>query len=192
VVESVAGLFAAFGLSASAGLNAYVPLLIVALMARFTDWITLSETWEPITSWWTIAVLVILGLIEFFVDKVPAVNHINDAIQTFIRPTAGAILFAASTSAVTNIHPVLAIIAGILVSGGVHVVKSVAVRPTVTATTAGAGNVPVSVAEDVTATVLSILSVVLPVAIAALIIMFTAFVVWWLWRRANAERATMD
>jgi len=188
VVESIAGLFAGFGLSASAGLNAYVPLLIVALTARFTDWITLSETWEPLTSWWTIAVLVILGVIEFFVDKVPAVNHVNDAIQTFIRPTAGAILFAASTSAVTNIHPVLAIIAGILVSGSVHVAKSAAVRPAVTATTAGVGNVPVSVAEDVTATVLSILSVVLPVAIAALMIMFTAFVVWWLWRRANAER----
>jgi uncharacterized membrane protein len=124
LVESIAGLFAAFGLSASAGLNAYVPLLIVALMARFTDWITLSETWEPLTSWWTIAVLVILGVIEFFVDKVPAVNHVNDAIQTFIRPTAGAVLFAASTSAVTNIHPVLAIIAGILVSGSVHVAKS--------------------------------------------------------------------
>jgi len=192
VVESVAGLFAAFGLSASAGLNAYVPLLIVALMARFTDWITLSESWDPLTSWWTIAVLVMLGLIEFFVDKVPAVNHINDAIQTFIRPTAGAILFAASTSAVTNLHPVLAIIAGIMVSGGVHVAKSAAVRPTVTATTAGAGNIPVSIAEDVTATVLSMLAVVLPVAIAALIIIFTAFVVWWLWRRANAERAARD
>ncbi|MEJ2551037.1 MAG: DUF4126 domain-containing protein [Anaerolineales bacterium] len=89
-------------------------------------------------------------------------------------------------------HPVLAIIAGILVSGSVHVAKSAAVRPTVTATTAGVGNVPVSVAEDVTATVISILAVVLPVAIAALIIMFTAFVVWWLWRRANVERATKD
>jgi hypothetical protein len=62
----------------------------------------------------------------------------------------------------------------------------------VTATTAGAANVPVSIAEDVTATVISILAVVLPVAIAALIIMFTAFVVWWLWRRANAEKAAVD
>jgi len=187
-VESIGGVIAAFGLSASAGLNAYVPLLIVALMARFTNLITLSESWDALASWWTIAVLLILGTIEFFVDKVPAVNHVNDAIQTFVRPTAGAILFAASTSAVTEVHPVLAIIAGILVSGGVHVAKSTAVRPAVTATTAGAGNVPVSVAEDVTATVLSILAIVLPVAIAALIIMFTAFVVWWLWRRANAER----
>jgi hypothetical protein len=40
--------------------------------------------------------------------------------------------------------------------------------------------------------VISILAVVLPVAIAALIIMFTAFVVWWLWRRANAEKAAVD
>jgi hypothetical protein len=188
-VENLSGVFAAFGLSASAGLNAYVPLLIVALMARFTDWITLTEPWDALSSWWVIGVLVILGFIEFFMDKIPAVNHINDAIQTFIRPAAGAILFAASAQVITDIQPVLAIIAGILVSGGVHAVKATAVRPAVTATTAGAGNVPVSIAEDVTATVLSILSIVVPVVIAALIILFTAFVVWLLWRRANAERA---
>jgi hypothetical protein len=187
-VENLSGVFAAFGLSASAGLNAYVPLLIVALMARFTNWITLTEPWDALSSWWVIGVLIVLGLIEFFMDKIPAVNHINDAIQTFIRPTAGAILFAASAQVITDIQPVLAIIAGILVSGGVHVVKATAVRPTVTAATAGVGNVPVSIAEDVTATVLSIISVVLPVVIAALIILFTALIVWLLWRRANAER----
>jgi hypothetical protein len=187
-VENLSGVFAAFGLSASAGLNAYVPLLIVSLMARFTNWITLTEPWDALSSWWVIGVLIILGLIEFFMDKIPAVNHINDAIQTFIRPAAGAILFAASAQVITDIQPVLAIIAGILVSGGVHVVKSTAVRPAVTATTAGAGNVPVSIAEDVTATVLSIISVVVPVVVAALIILFTAFIVWLLWRRANAER----
>jgi hypothetical protein len=81
----------------------------------------------------------------------------------------------------------LAIIAGLLVAGSVHVVKSAAIRPAVTATTGGAGNVPVSVAEDVLATILSILAVVVPVIIAALIIVITAFIVWWLWRRANRE-----
>ena len=35
-MELLTGLFSAFGLSASAGLNAYIPLLIIALMARFT------------------------------------------------------------------------------------------------------------------------------------------------------------
>lgn len=179
------GVFAAFGLSASAGLNAYVPLLIVALIARFTDWIELASPWDILSNWWVIGVIVLLGLIEFFADKIPAVNHINDAVQTFIRPVAGAILFAASAQVVVDIHPVVAMIAGLIVAGGVHVTKSAAVRPAVTGATGGTGNVVVSVLEDVTATFLSILAVVLPVIIAALIIIFTAFVVWWLWRRAN-------
>ncbi|OGO18734.1 MAG: hypothetical protein A2Z14_09590 [Chloroflexi bacterium RBG_16_48_8] len=184
-MEALGGILSAFGLSVSAGLNAYVPLLIVALIARFTNWIELGETWNTLTSWWVIGALVVLGLIEFFADKVPAVNHINDAVQTFIRPTAGAVLFAASTDVVTNIHPVIALIAGLLISGGVHAVKSAAIRPAVTVTTGGAGNIPVSIAEDVVATVLSILAVVLPVVIAALIVLVTAWAIWLLWRRAN-------
>jgi hypothetical protein len=187
-VDALSGVLSAFGLSASAGLNAYVPLLVVALAGRFTDVITLAPPWDALESWWVIGVLVALGLIEFFADKVPAVNHINDAIQTLVRPVAGAILFAASTRVATDIHPALAIIAGLLVAGSVHAVKSGAVRPAVTATTGGAGNVPVSVAEDVVATVLSIVSVVLPVLVAALIIILTSFFVWWLWRRSNRER----
>jgi hypothetical protein len=135
-----------------------------------------------------IGALVVLGLIEFFADKVPAVNHVNDVIQTIIRPAAGAILFAASAQVITGLHPVIALIAGLLVAGSVHAVKAGAVRPAVTATTAGAGNVPVSLAEDLLAMALSIISVLVPVIIAALIIILTALVVWWLWRRANRER----
>jgi hypothetical protein len=187
-MEALGGVLSAFGLSASAGLNAYVPLLIVALMARFTNWIELGETWDALTSWWVIGALVILGVIEFFADKVPAVNHINDIVQTFIRPTAGAVLFAASTDVVTHIHPVIALIAGLLISGGIHAVKSAALRPAVTATTGGAGNVPVSIAEDLVATALSILAVVIPVVVAALIVLITAWLIWLLWRRANRTR----
>ena len=187
-MDALGGVLSAFGLSASAGLNAYVPLLIVALVARFTNWIELGETWDALTSWWVIGALVILGLIEFFADKVPTVNHINDVVQTFIRPTAGAVLFAASTDVVTNIHPVVALIAGLLISGSVHAVKSAAIRPAVTATTGGVGNVPVSIAEDLLATVLSILAVVIPVIIAALIVLVTAWLIWLLWRRANRMR----
>lgn len=188
-MDALSGVFAAFGLSASAGLNAYVPLLVVALMARFTDLINLAEPWDALSSWWVIGVLILLGVVEFFADKIPAVNHVNDAIQTFVRPTAGAILFAASAKVVTDIHPILAIIAGIIIAGGVHVAKSAAVRPVVTATTGGTGNIPVSVAEDVTATILSILAIVLPVIIAALIILVTSFIIWWLWRRANLAKS---
>lgn len=168
----------AFGLSASAGLNAYIPLLIVALLGKFTNLIHLSKPWDTLTSWWVIGLLVVLSVVEFFADKVPAVNHINDIIQTFIRPAAGAILFAASAKAVTDVHPILSLALGLLVSGSIHTVKSVAVRPAVTATTAGAGNVPVSMLEDFISTVLSLLSVIVPVIIACVLVLILAWIIW--------------
>jgi hypothetical protein len=129
------------------------------------------------TSWWVIGVLLFLSLIEFFADKIPAVNHINDIVQTFVRPTAGAIVFAASASNLTHVNPVLALIAGLLVSGGVHAVKSLAIRPLVTATTGGAGNIPVSIAEDATSTAVSVLSIILPVIAACLMVLITTIIV---------------
>jgi hypothetical protein len=182
-MEILTGVMAAFGLSASAGLNAYIPLLVISLTARYTDLINLSSPWDALTSWWIIGLLIVLSLIEFFADKFPAINHANDAIQTFVRPVAGAIVFAASANVISEMHPVLALVAGVLVSGTVHAVKSVAVRPAVTATTGGAGNVPVSVAEDMFATFLSIMAIIIPIFITFLIISSTAFVVWIFWRR---------
>ena len=179
------GILSAFGLSASAGLNAYIPLLVVALLAKFTNLIHLSSPYDALTSWWTIGVLLFLSLIEFFADKIPAVNHINDIIQTVIRPTAGAIAFAASAHLFTDVHPVLSLVLGLLIAGGVHAVKAVAIRPAVTATTAGAGNVPVSLLEDATSTIVSILSVVVPVIIACLLILLTAWIIWLVWWRAR-------
>jgi hypothetical protein len=185
-MDVASGLLTAFGLAASAGLNAYIPLLIVALLGRFTTWFTLNSPWDALTSWWVIGALLILTLVEFFADKAPAVNHVNDAIQTFVRPAAGAILFAASAGAVSEIHPIVAMIAGLLVAGSVHTVKAAAVRPAVTATTGGVANIPVSIAEDVVAFFLSLAAIVLPIVIAAVIIVITSLFVWWLWRRANA------
>ena len=187
-MELLAGIFSAFGLSASAGLNAYIPLLVVALLARFTDLIKLNHPWDTLTDWWVIGLLVVLSVIEFFADKIPAVNHANDVIQTFVRPAAGAVVFAASAKVISDVHPILAMCAGILIAGGVHAVKAAAIRPAVTATTAGAGNIPVSILEDVISTGLSILSVVIPVLIAMLVILFTSWVIWMLWRRANQMR----
>lgn len=181
--------FTAFGLAASAGLNAYLPLLVVSLLAKFTDLIQLSKPWDTLESWWVIGILVVLSTIEFFADKIPAVNHVNDIIQTFVRPVAGAILFAASTKVVTDMSPVFAAVLGILVAGSVHAVKSAAVRPAVTATTGGAGNVPVSILEDVSSTLFSIIAIVIPALVVAVIIVIAAFVVWWIWRRINKERA---
>jgi hypothetical protein len=180
-------LLSAFGLSASAGLNAYIPLLVIALLARFTNLIHLNRPWDALSSWWIIGLLVVLNLVEFFADKVPAVNHVNDIIQTVVRPVAGAIAFAAGSGVFGDIHPVLAIGCGLLVAGGVHAAKSAVIRPAVTAVSGGTANVPVSIAEDLTSTVVSILAVVVPVVVAAVIVMITAYIVYRLWIRAKAR-----
>ena len=184
-MDLLLGILSAFGLSASAGLNAYIPLLVISLLGRFTNWITLAEPWNTLESWWVIGALVVLSGIEFFADKFPAVNHVNDLIQTLVRPAAGAIAFASSADVITEASPAFSLILGLLIAGSVHVTKSVVVRPAVTATTGGAGNIPVSILEDIISTVLSILAVIVPVLVAAFIIIFTAWVIWWLWRRAN-------
>lgn len=184
-MDLLTGIFTAFGLSASAGLNAYIPLLLVGLLARYTNLLNLSQPWDTLANPWIILLLCVLVIIEMLADKLPAVNHINDLIQTLIRPAAGAIAFAASANVVTDISPVLALAAGLLVAGTVHVAKAGAVRPMVTATTGGAGNIPVSIAEDVVSTVLSFLAIVLPVLVGTLMVVLAAFLIYWLYRRAN-------
>ena len=186
-MDAVTGIFSAFGLSASAGLNAYIPLLVVALVARYTDYIKLTEPWDTLTNGWIIALLIVLVLIEFFADKVPAINHINDAVQTFVRPTAGAIVFAANAKVITEIHPVLALSAGLLLAGSIHAVKSLAVRPAVTATTGGVGNVPVSILEDFISTLLSILAIVIPIIIGTTVLLLVSYIFWRLYRRQKVK-----
>lgn len=180
--------FSAFGLSASAGLNAYIPLLTISLLAKFTNLIILREPWDILTNWWIIGVLVFLSVIEFFADKVPAVNHINDLIQTFVRPAAGAVAFAASANVVSNVHPVLAMGMGLLIAGGVHVAKAGLLRPAVTATTGGTANVAVSMAEDFVSFGVSVLSIVIPVIIAVVLCLVTAWIIY-RWRHSSDNRS---
>jgi hypothetical protein len=186
-MDALLGVFSAFGLSASAGLNAYIPLLIVGVLAHYTKLIQLKAPWDLLANPWILILLGILLIIEMLADKIPVVNHINDLIQTIVRPAAGAVAFAASTNVIQGVNPVLAMACGLLVAGSVHLAKSAAVRPLVTATTAGAGNVPVSIAEDLTSTVVSFLSILLPIAIAILVGIVVLLLLWW-WARRRSNR----
>jgi hypothetical protein len=186
-VDNLLSVFTAFGLSSSAGLNAYLPLLVVALLARFTDLITLNPPWDALESWWVIGVLAVLLLIEMFVDKVPAVDSANDVIQTFIRPVAGAVLFAASGGVIGNTHPVLAMICGLLVAGGVHAVKATA-RPVITGTTGGLLNPVVSFLEDVLSFVVAVLSILVPILGLLLLLIV---IIWFVRRRWRRRENTM-
>jgi hypothetical protein len=184
VGQAFLSLATAFGLSTSAGLNAYIPLLVVAVLARFTPLVTLNQPWDALSSWWVIGTLAVLLLVEILVDKVPAVDTANDVIQTFIRPTAGAILFASTTNTI-GVHPVLAAVCGVILAGGVHAVKAGG-RPVVTSLTGGVGNPVVSVIEDTLSLALSVLAIVTPYLVVALILAALVLFTWWAMRRRRA------
>ncbi len=186
-VTALGGIGAAFGLATSAGLNAYIPLLMVALAARFTDLIHLAEPYDLLTSWWAIGLLAVLLVIEMLVDKVPAVDTVNDVVQTFVRPAAGAVLFAANAGVINDISPILALLAGVLLAGTVHTTKAAA-RPIVTASTAGTGNWLVSLLEDVTATFMSFLSIFLPILMLFVSIVLIALGIRF-WRQRRQRKS---
>jgi len=182
--DALANIATGFGLAGAAGLNAYLPLLIVALTARFTGLITLRPPYDLLTDNVVIGVLVVLLLVEVFVDKIPAVDTINDIIQTVVRPTAGAILFAASANVISDIHPILALVCGLILAGGVHAVKATA-RPVVTTFTGGLANPIVSTAEDAISAGVSLTAILAP--ILSVLILLTIFALVFLWYRGRRK-----
>lgn len=178
-ITTLSALLSAFGLSASAGLNAYIPLLVVALTARFTPLITLSAPYDILTSGWVIGALLVLLVVEVLADKVPGIDHLNDLVGLILRPAAGAVLFAASTGAVAAVDPRAAVVAGLLVAGATHGAKASA-RPMVTLSTGGIGNPVISTIEDIAALLTSIAAVVFPLLIGVVALVFAALVALWL------------
>ncbi|MBA3532581.1 MAG: DUF4126 domain-containing protein [Ardenticatenales bacterium] len=183
-MDSVLNLFTAFGLASSAGLNAYIPLLVTGIVARYTDIITLQGSFATLENPWVLLTLGLLLIVEMLVDKIPAVDSVNDVIHTVIRPAAGAILFAANAGSIGFMDPTLAVVLGLLAAGSIHATKTAA-RPMVTATTAGIGNPIVSVVEDVTSLAAALIAIFIPVLMAIVgTIVFVIIVRWW-WSRRN-------
>ena len=183
----IAAVLSAFGLAGAAGLNAYIPLLLVALLARF-EVLHLSAPFDVLGSTWAIAVLSVFLVGEVIVDKVPGADHLNDLVQTFVRPAAGAILFAASTGVVSDVHPAVSLVCGLTIAFGVHATKAVA-RPVVNASTLGFGAPVLSTIEDVIALTTSLVAVFLPLVILAFIALF-AGLAYWVWSRRRSRRVT--
>jgi len=183
MIQGILDLASAFGLSTSAGLNAYIPMLTLALLARFTGLIQLEDSWSQLSSWWVIGLLGILLAVEELADKIPVVDTVNDVIQTFIRPLAGAIVFAATTQSSINMHPVLSFGCGIILAGSVHAIKAGA-RPVLTAATAGTANPIVSIIEDIISTVTSFVAIIFPYLIILWGILLVALILLIIcWRR---------
>jgi hypothetical protein len=176
----------AFGLSTAAGLNAYLPLLTVGLVARYTNLIHLEGTYALLTNPVVLLIIAVLALLDFIGDKIPVIDHTLHAVGLVIAPIAGAILFMSTNSSAGSISPVLAAICGILIAVGTHSARASA-RPLATLTTAGVANPVISFFEDVTSLVLSVLAILVPV-LAFLLVLFFAVLMIMLFRRLAARR----
>ncbi len=194
---SVLELLTGAGLAASAGLNAYLPLLAIGLLARYTSVITLPSSWQWMANGWVVAILAVLLAIEVVAYKIPVVDTVNDTLQTVVRPTAGGLAFGAGTSATTVTvsdpsgffagHQWLPIVLGVGISFVVHVGKALA-RPVINTFTLGVGAPIVSTVEDVTSAVLSVVAIVIPFLVIGFLAAFVlAF--WALLRRRARRRA---
>ena len=183
-----------FGLSAPAGLNAWIPLLITGVAGKIGA-IKLQAPFDLLTNTWVLAALLFLLTIEIFVDKIPAVDTINDIVHTFIRPVAGGILFAAESGAIGGLDPTVGFVLGLLSAGSVHAVKATG-RPLVTTFTGGMGNMVVSLVEDMLSAITALLALIVPIVAAIIMAIILGVALWailrWRARRRRRQEAGLE
>jgi len=172
-------------LAAPAGLNAYIPLLAVAVGERL-GWIALRAPFDVLGEWRMIALIAVLLVVEIVADKVPAVDSVNDAVQSVVRPAVGGLLAVATTGA-GETAPVVLVVAGVLLAGGMHAAKASA-RPALNVATAGTAAPVASTAEDIVSAGLTGLAFLAPVLVLLAAMALMVVVAWLALRRRGRVR----
>ena len=172
----------------ASGINAYLVVLVLGLIGRFTE---VAGIPEGLTRTDVLVVAAILYLVELVADKIPYFDSLWDAVSTAIRPTVGAVIgLLIAQDAPTLEQAVLAACGGAaalvshLVKGGLRLIVNTSPEP--------ASNITVSVGEDVAVagvTTLAVLNPGLALAIAALLLVLLWSRVRRGWRRFRAWRA---
>jgi hypothetical protein len=186
------GYFTALGLSTAAGLNAYIPLLTVGLLSRYTDLIDLPAPWDRLGDPLVLSIVGIVGLADFIGDKVPIVDHVLHVIGLAVAPVVGGLL-ALATATTFDIDPGVTVGLGVAAALATQVGRTAA-RPVSTATTGGGGNPVVSLAEDGVSGALSVTALVWPVvtAVLAVIVLVAFFLLWRKWREVRSRHRRHD
>ena len=178
-------LCAAFGLSAAAGLNAWLPLFAGALADRL-DLVDLAQPFDELSSIGALAVLAALTIADFVGDKIPAVDSVLHAAGTVIAPASGAALFAGQTGSDTDLPTLAAILLGGSVAASIHAGRAT-IRPISTVGTAGMANPVLSLIEDAGALALTLAAFIVPV-LAAVAVIGLAVLIAVMWRRRLVTR----
>jgi hypothetical protein len=194
MLEALTGL----GLASAAGLNAYIPMLAMGLLSRFTDLLSVPAGWAWLENEWVMVILGVLLVIDMVADKIPAVDSVNDIIQTVVRPASGGIVFgsgsASETVAITDPEAFVSsgewvpIVSGVVIALLVHLAKA-AIRPIANAATFGLAAPVLSTVEDGASIVLVVLAIVIPVLVVIALVVLTVLAIVFVRRRRRA-RAT--
>jgi hypothetical protein len=160
----------AMGAGWVSGINLYAAVATLGLLGRFAQ-LRLPGELDILTSWWIIGLAVALYLIEFIADKVPYVDSIWDAIHTFIRIPAGAVLAATAFGDFDRGVQVAAFLLGGGLALSAHGTKAGA-RAAINLSPEPASNIVASVTEDVIAVGSILLSVFAPFILFAVIAVF--------------------
>lgn len=162
------------GLAAAAGLRAFLPALVVGIMARM-DLIALRGDMDWLASTPALVIFGTAVLAEVLADKVPLLDHALDLMGMVVKPAAGALVLAAPLVDLGPLATILlALTLGGTVAGSVHLTKS-ALRLASTGTTGGMGNPLLSVAEDGLSLSGTLLAVLAPVMLALLLVLCVFF-----------------
>jgi hypothetical protein len=194
-------LMTGLGLATAAGLNAYIPMLLLGLMGRFTSLVNLPTGWSWLENGWVLAIVAVLLAVEIVADKVPALDSINDTVQTFVRPTSGGIVFGSGTAAQTaaisdpaefaRTGQWVPVIIGVVTALAVHLTKT-AVRPAANVATAGVAAPVLSTLEDITSVSLTFIAILIPALVLIILIALIWAAVWLLRKRRRRRVAVSD
>lgn len=164
------------GSSFLTGWNAYATIGFLGLFGRL-GWLQLPQSLDVLTHPAVITIALLLYLVEFLADKIPAVDSAWDTLQTFIRVPAGAVL---AYAAVGDVDPALKLAAGLL--GGTlaftaHATKST-IRAMVNMSPEPLSNWVLSFSQDGALLVLIWVMAHLPFLMLSLVGIFVFFSFW--------------
>jgi hypothetical protein len=160
-------------MSGAAGLNAWLPMLIVAIAGR-SGAIDLSHPYSQLTTDPALAIIAVGFAGDFVADKIPALDHAMHLIGGVIHPAAGAVVAASQAGA--DVPPTALLVAGGFTAGGIHAGRST-VRLAGTAFTAGTANPFLSLGEDIGSLGIALLAIAAPVIAALLVVGLIATII---------------
>ncbi len=156
-------MLAGAGYSISSGLNAYLPLLILALTDRVSTSFNLDTPYNWISTNVGIFVVLLLLPVELIGDKIPRLDHFNDLAHTAIRPLTGAFCFMAVASERSDVNVWFAGVLGLAIAACFHTWK-MRWRIRIAQASSGLGTPFASLQEDGVGIVVSILAAAAPIA----------------------------